>query len=173
MTQPRIYLSPPHVSNRERNLLLEAFDSNWIAPLGPMVDAFEREICDYTGAKYALALSSGTAAIHLALIHLGVGTGDEVFVSDLTFSASVNTDWCTKVQPLCLSTARQPHGIWTRRCWKRHCVSARQSAENQPPSSSSIFTAKVPTSPKLWRLCEAYDVAADRGFGRIARWLLW
>lgn len=90
MTHNRVYLSPPHMTDLERTYLQEAFDSNWIAPLGPMVDAFEQEICDYTGAKHALAVSSGTAAIHLALIHLGVGRGDEVFVSTLTFSASVN-----------------------------------------------------------------------------------
>lgn len=86
----RIYLSRPHMGPRERELLLEAFDSNWIAPLGPHVDAFEREFCANTGAPHAAALSSGTAAIHLALILAGVEAGDEVMVSTLTFSASVN-----------------------------------------------------------------------------------
>ena len=87
---PRIYLSPPHSSAIERQLLLEAFDSNWIAPLGPHVDAFEAEFCAVTGAAAAAALASGTAALHLALILLGVGPGDEVLVSDLTFVASAN-----------------------------------------------------------------------------------
>lgn len=86
----RIYLSRPHMGDQERELLMDAFDSNWIAPLGPHVDAFEQEFCEVTGAKSAAALSSGTAAIHLALIHAGVGPGDEVMVSSLTFSASVN-----------------------------------------------------------------------------------
>jgi pyridoxal phosphate-dependent aminotransferase EpsN len=86
----RIYLSPPHMGADERRLLLEAFDSNWIAPLGPHVDAFERELAERVGVKHAVALSSGTAAIHLALIGLGVKPGDEVLVSTLTFSASVN-----------------------------------------------------------------------------------
>ncbi len=90
MIAPRLYLSPPHMSDAERELLLAAFDSNWIAPLGPMVDGFEADICAYTGAKHALALSSGTAAIHLALRLLDIQPGDEVFVSTLTFSASVN-----------------------------------------------------------------------------------
>lgn len=75
----------------ERRLLVEAFDSNWIAPLGPHVDEFEREMCDKLGCKHALALSSGTAALHLALINLGVGPGDEVYCSSLTFSATANT----------------------------------------------------------------------------------
>lgn len=68
----------------------EAFESNWIAPLGPNVDAFEKEFAETVGVPYALAVSSGTAAIHLALIEAGVGPGDEVLVSTLTFSASVN-----------------------------------------------------------------------------------
>ena len=85
----RIYLSPPHLGKREEQLVLEAFRANWIAPLGPHVDAFEAELCTYTGAPHAVALSSGTAALHLALEALGVGAGDEVWVSSLTFAASV------------------------------------------------------------------------------------
>lgn len=78
------------MSGTELELIKEAFESNWIAPLGPMVDAFEQEFSKAVGAKYSLALSSGTAAIHLALILSGVKTGDEVIVSSLTFSASAN-----------------------------------------------------------------------------------
>ncbi|MBN2196538.1 MAG: aminotransferase class I/II-fold pyridoxal phosphate-dependent enzyme [Polyangiaceae bacterium] len=74
----------------ERALLLEAFDSNWIAPLGPHVDAFERELAAATGTAHCAALSSGTAGLHLGLILLGVEPGDEVFVSTLTFSATAN-----------------------------------------------------------------------------------
>ena len=86
----RIYLSPPHLTGLEQRYVQEAFDTNWIAPLGPHVDAFEREFCAAVGALHAAALSSGTAALHLALILAGVGSGDEVLVSDLTFCASVN-----------------------------------------------------------------------------------
>lgn len=85
----RIYLSPPHLGEREEQFVLEAFRTNWIAPLGPHVDAFEQELCAYTGASHAVALSSGTAALHLALEALGIGAGDEVWVSSLTFAASV------------------------------------------------------------------------------------
>jgi pyridoxal phosphate-dependent aminotransferase EpsN len=74
----------------ERALLLDAFDSNWIAPLGPHLDGFETDFCAAIGAPQAAALSSGTAAIHLALLVLGVGPGDFVLVSDLTFAASAN-----------------------------------------------------------------------------------
>lgn len=78
------------MSGAELDLVREAFESNWVAPLGPHVDAFEREFAALVGAKAALALSSGTAAIHLALKAAGIGPGDEVWVSTLTFAASVN-----------------------------------------------------------------------------------
>lgn len=86
----RIYLSPPHMGDREFEFVREAFESNWIAPLGPHVDAFEREFCSKIGMPHAAALSSGTAALHLALRLAGVGPGDEVFCSTLTFVASAN-----------------------------------------------------------------------------------
>ena len=86
----RIYLSPPHMAPGERELLLEAFDSGWIAPLGPHVDAFEREFAEKLGVPHAVAVSSGTAALHLALLVLGIGPGDEVATSTLTFAASAN-----------------------------------------------------------------------------------
>jgi pyridoxal phosphate-dependent aminotransferase EpsN len=86
----RIYLSPPHMGPDERDLLLDAFDSNWIAPLGPHVDAFEREFSGTVGVPHAAALSSGTAALHLALLMLGVGPRSEVIVSSFTFAATAN-----------------------------------------------------------------------------------
>ncbi|NNC05811.1 aminotransferase class I/II-fold pyridoxal phosphate-dependent enzyme [Corallococcus exiguus] len=86
----RIYLSSPHMGALERGYVDDAFASNWIAPLGPHVDAFQEEFARCVGAPHALALSSGTAALHLALQLVGVGPGDDVLVSTLTFSASVN-----------------------------------------------------------------------------------
>ncbi len=90
MANRRIYLSPPHMGEAERRLLMEAFDSNWISTVGPQVNAFEAEFAALLGAGHAAALSSGTAALHLALVLLGVGPGDEVLCSDLTFAASAN-----------------------------------------------------------------------------------
>jgi pyridoxal phosphate-dependent aminotransferase EpsN len=89
-TNKRIYLSPPHMSGLEQQFMAEAFETNWIAPLGPNVDAFEREVAELVGTRGAVALSSGTAAIHLALRLLGVTAGDIVFCSTLTFVASAN-----------------------------------------------------------------------------------
>jgi pyridoxal phosphate-dependent aminotransferase EpsN len=86
----RIYLSPPHLSGLEKEFLHEALDSNWIAPLGPQVDSFEQEISQYLGVKSAVALSSGTAALHLALRISGVKSGDIVLCPSLTFSSSAN-----------------------------------------------------------------------------------
>ncbi|NOK38015.1 aminotransferase class I/II-fold pyridoxal phosphate-dependent enzyme [Corallococcus exercitus] len=86
----RIYLSSPHMGTLERGYVDDAFASNWIAPLGPHVDAFQEEFARCVGTPHALALSSGTAALHLALQLVGVGPGDDVLVSTLTFSASVN-----------------------------------------------------------------------------------
>jgi dTDP-4-amino-4,6-dideoxygalactose transaminase len=86
----KIWLSSPHLGGSEKEFVDEAFRTNWIAPLGPHVDAFEKELCDFTGASAAAALSSGTAALHLALILSGVKAGDDVLCSTFTFSASAN-----------------------------------------------------------------------------------
>ncbi|MFD0771233.1 aminotransferase class I/II-fold pyridoxal phosphate-dependent enzyme [Bacillus sp. CGMCC 1.60114] len=86
----RIYLSSPHMSGNEQKYIQDAFDTNWIAPLGPNVDAFEKELATFVGVKDAAAVSSGTAAIHLALRLLEVQKGDKVFCSSLTFVASAN-----------------------------------------------------------------------------------
>lgn len=86
----RIFLSPPSMSGNELKYVQQAFDSNYIAPLGPMVDGMEQAICDFTGIKYCAALSSGTGALHLALLILGIKVGDEVICSSFTFAASAN-----------------------------------------------------------------------------------
>lgn len=86
----RIYLSPPHIGEMELELVKDAFASNWVAPLGPHVDAFEKEFAALIGVRHAAALSSGTAALHLALRLLQLEPGDEVICSSLTFVASAN-----------------------------------------------------------------------------------
>jgi pyridoxal phosphate-dependent aminotransferase EpsN len=86
----RIYLSPPHLGTDELGLVIEAMESNWVAPLGPQVDAFEREFAAAVGAPHAAALSSGTAALHLAMRSLAIAEGDVVLCSTLTFVASAN-----------------------------------------------------------------------------------
>ncbi|MCB0468821.1 MAG: aminotransferase class I/II-fold pyridoxal phosphate-dependent enzyme [Aequorivita sp.] len=91
MSHSKIYLSSPHMGGTEQNYVNEAFETNWIAPLGPNVEGFEKDLESYLGnGNYVAALSSGTAALHLALILLGVGKGDEVICQSMTFSASAN-----------------------------------------------------------------------------------
>jgi dTDP-4-amino-4,6-dideoxygalactose transaminase len=90
MTKEKIYLSSPHMGGEEIKFVNEAFEANWISPVGPNINAFEEELATYNGTKYCAALSSGTAAIHLALILLNVNPGDEVICSSFTFSGSCN-----------------------------------------------------------------------------------
>jgi len=110
-TMSRIYLSPPHMSGKELTLVKDAFESNWIAPLGPHVDAFEEEMAQYLGVGHAAALSSGTAALHLALRLIGVEAGAEVICSSLTFSASANPILYEKARPVFIDAERSSWNI--------------------------------------------------------------
>lgn len=150
MTTSRIYLSRPHVSLRERELLLDAFDSNWVAPLGPHVDAFEAETAAYIGRGYGCALSSGTAAIHLGLKLLGVGEGDEVFVSTLTFSGSVN--------PICYLGARPVLIDSESETWNMD-PNLLESALKERAAKGSLPKAVVPVD--LYGQCCRWDEIAD------------
>ena len=102
----RIYLSPPDVGEAERNMLLDAFDSNWIAPLGPHVDGFEKELAERVGVSDAVALSSGTAALHLALMLVGVKPGDDVIVPTFTFVATANVATYLGARPVLVDCDR-------------------------------------------------------------------
>jgi dTDP-4-amino-4,6-dideoxygalactose transaminase len=90
MSRNFVYLSSPHMGGNEMSYVTEAYNTNWVAPIGPNVNGFEHDIEGYTKAKYAAALSSGTASLHLALIILGVKSGDYVICQNMTFSASAN-----------------------------------------------------------------------------------
>jgi dTDP-4-amino-4,6-dideoxygalactose transaminase len=106
----RTYLSPPDVGREERRLLFEAFDSNWIAPVGPHVDGFEHEFAEMVGVPHAVALSSGTAALHLALLVLGVGRGDDVVTSTMTFAATANAITYVGASPVFIDASSE---TWT------------------------------------------------------------
>lgn len=96
----RIYLSPPCMGGKEREYVNEAFDTNWIAPYGPQITAFEKDMASYVGVESALALTSGTAAIHLALRWFGVQQGDYVFCQDFTFIGSCDAILYEKANPV-------------------------------------------------------------------------
>jgi dTDP-4-amino-4,6-dideoxygalactose transaminase len=140
----RIYLSPPHLSGLEEAFLKEALDSGWIAPLGPQVEAFEREFAEAVGVPHALAVSSGTAAIHLALLAAGVEPGDEVVVSTLTFAASAFPVLYIGARPIFVDSER--------RSW------------NMDPHLLAEFLerrAKVGRLPKAVILVHLYGQSAD------------
>lgn len=102
----QILLSTPHMGSLEQEFVKEAFDTNWIAPVGPHVDAFEEEFCQVVGAKHAAAVTSGTAALHLALKLIGVGAGDEVFCSTLTFIATASPITYLGAKPVFIDSDR-------------------------------------------------------------------
>src|SRR5436190_5832712 len=103
---PRMYLSSPHMGEQELAFVKDAFATNWIAPLGPHVDAFEKDFAAAVGSPHAAALSSGTAALHLALRLVGVKRDDEVFCSTFTFSASANPIVYEGAKPVFIDSER-------------------------------------------------------------------
>jgi dTDP-4-amino-4,6-dideoxygalactose transaminase len=111
MTEARIYLSPPDVGDVERKLLLEAFDSNWVAPVGPDLNAFEAQVAELVGVRHAVALSSGTAALHLALVAAGVGRGDTVLVPSFTFAATANAVMYLGARPVFLDSTPESWNV--------------------------------------------------------------
>ncbi len=107
----KIWLSPPHITGEEQKYIQEAFASNWIAPIGPNVDAFEKAICTYTKSKNCTVLSSGTAAIHLALLLLGIQENDEVICPTFTFSATINPVCYLKAKPVFVDSEKDTLNI--------------------------------------------------------------
>ncbi|WP_433380719.1 DegT/DnrJ/EryC1/StrS family aminotransferase [Actinoplanes sp. CA-142083] len=111
MSDTRIFLSPPDVSDVERKLLLEAFDSNWVAPVGPDLDAFETQVAELVGVRHAVALASGTAALHLALVAAGVRRGDTVLVPSFTFAATANAVMYLGARPVFLDSTPESWNV--------------------------------------------------------------
>jgi dTDP-4-amino-4,6-dideoxygalactose transaminase len=109
MTKPKIWLSSPHMGGDEIKFVQEAFDTNWVAPVGPHIPAFETELAAYTGVKHCSALSSGTAAIHLALIILGVQREDEIICSSFTFTGTCNPIVYQGAKPVFIDSEK---GTW-------------------------------------------------------------
>ncbi len=147
----RIYLSPPHMGESERQLLLDAFDSNWIAPLGPHVDAFEREFAAHVGVPHALALSSGSAGLHLALRLLGVGPGDRVLVSDLTFAATAFAVTYVGAEPAFIDS---DPGTWNM---DPNLLAEELAASARTTTTSSRKLPKAVITVDLYGQCPDYD----------------
>lgn len=103
--EQKIWLSSPTMHGEEQAFVKEAFDTNWVSTVGKNIDELERGICEYTGAKYAVGLSAGTAALHLAVKLAGVKPGDKVFCSDMTFAATVNPVLYEGGEPVFIDTS--------------------------------------------------------------------
>lgn len=145
------------MTGREMTYIQDAFDSNWIAPLGPHVDAFEKETAEYVGCKGALALSSGTAALHLGLKLLGVGPGDVVFCSSLTFSATVNPVIYEGATPVFVDSDRETWNM-SPQALKR----AFKWAENQGKMPKAVIVADLYGQSAdygpILEICDGHDV---------------
>lgn len=143
-TMPRIFLSPPHLEGQEFDFVKQAFESNYIAPLGPQVNNFEAEFAEVVGTKHTLALSSGTAALHLGMRYLDVGPEDEVVCSSLTFAASSNAILYLNAHPV--------------------FIDSDQNSWNMDPNLlEDLFSrrAKSGKLPKAVMLVHIYGQAAD------------
>ncbi|QHT61912.1 aminotransferase class I/II-fold pyridoxal phosphate-dependent enzyme [Paenibacillus lycopersici] len=155
--QGRIYLSSPHMSGSEHEYVQEAFATNWIAPVGPHVDGFERELAAFVGTQGALALSSGTSAIHQALRLVGLERGDRVFVSTLTFIASVNPVLYEGGEPVFIDSEPETWNM-SPQALERALVSAKQ--DGRLPKAVivvNLYGQSADLDPIL-ELCGAYGV---------------
>ncbi|MDE6619068.1 MAG: DegT/DnrJ/EryC1/StrS family aminotransferase [Lachnospiraceae bacterium] len=149
----RIYLSSPTMHGDEQRFVAEAFDTNWVAPLGPNVNRFEAELAAYTRCGHAAALSAGTAAIHLGLKLLGVGEKDVVFVSSLTFSASCNPIVYEKAVPVFIDAEPDTWNMSPR---------ALEKAFEKYPNPKAVIVVHLYGTPakmdEIVQICEAHNV---------------
>ena len=149
----RLYLSSPTMNGREQEYIKEAFDTNWVAPLGKNVDEFERELARFVGSSHAAALSSGTAAVHLSLKLLNLQMGDVVFVSSLTFSASCNPIAYEKAIPVFIDSEPDT--------WNMSPEALREAFRKYPKPKAVILVHLYGTPAKLDEIvaiCKEHNV---------------
>ena len=153
MADKRVYLSSPTMHGEEQKFIKEAFDTNWVAPLGPNVDQFEKKLAAYVGISHAAALSAGTAAIHLALRILGVGPGDVVFAPSLTFSATCNPIVYQNASPVFVDS--EPD-TWNM------CPKALEKAFEKYPHPKAVIVVHLYGTPaklsEIMEICEKHQV---------------
>lgn len=155
MRKKRILLASPHMSEAgyEQAFVKEAFDTNWIAPLGANVDGFEQELADHVGAKHVAALSSGTAAIHLALKAAGVTKGDQVICQSLTFAATVNPILYQGAAPIFVDSDAET--------WNMSPVHLRAALEKYPKAKAVIVVhlyGLAANLAEIMQICQEYQV---------------
>ncbi len=142
----KIFLSPPHMSGKEQQYIAEVFESNYIAPLGAFVERFEKSICDYTGAKYALATNTATAALHLALRVLGIGSGDYVLASTFTFIGSVSAILYQNATPVFVDSDES---------WNISPVLLKQAIKESPRKPKALIVTHL-----YGQVCKLDEIAA-------------
>ena len=153
MEKKRIFLSCPTMHGEEQQFIKEAFDTNWVAPLGPNVTAFEKELAEYVGIPYASALSAGTAAIHLALKIIGVQPGDIVFSTDLTFAATCNPITYEKAVPVFIDSEEDT--------WNMSPEALKKAFEKYPNPKAVVIAHLYGTPAKMdeiMAICAEHNV---------------
>ena len=154
----RIYLSPPHMSGNELNYIKEAFDQNWIAPIGPQLNQFEESVAKYVGSKYAVAVSSGTAGIHLALRALGVSEGDYVLCPSLTFIGTVNPILYCGAEPIFIDSEE---GTWNMDplLLEKAIIEGTQATGKKPKAIIPVHIFGIPCDMEsIKTLSDEYDI---------------
>lgn len=153
----RIYLSPPHMSGEELRMVQEVFESNWISPAGPHLEQFEKTLSAWSGLPHTAALSSGTAAIHLALLILGVGKGDEVICSSFTFAGSCNPIVYVGAKPIFIDSE------WNS--WNmdpdllKHAIQDRISKGKKPKAIIIVHLYGMPANMnKIMNLAQEFEI---------------
>lgn len=153
----KIWLSSPHMSGNEQKYINEAFESNWVAPLGKNIDEFENQVAKYTGTKYAAAVTTGTAALQLALRLVGVGKGDYVICQSLTFVASANAILYNGAQPIFVDSETKTWGMDPDLLEKAilHCV----SLEKKPKAIIPVHLYGMPVNMvEIMRIAKKYRI---------------
>jgi len=153
MEKKRIYLSSPTMHGEEQKFVQEAFDTNWVAPLGPNVNAFEKELAEYVGIPYASALSAGSAAIHLALKIIDVQPGDVVFSTDLTFAATCNPITYEKAVPVFIDSEEDT--------WNMSPEALKKAFEKYPNPKAVVIAHLYGTMAKMdeiLAICKEHNV---------------
>lgn len=153
----KIWLSSPHMGTMEQLFVKEAFDTNWIAPLGPHVNGFEADLQAFTGAGHAAALSSGTAALHLALILLGVKAGDEVICQSFTFSASANPIVYQGATPVFVDSERETWNMHPENL--KDAIIDRMARGKKPKAIIAVDLYGMPAKmPEITEIAKQYDI---------------
>lgn len=153
----KIWLSSPHMGGAEQKYVAESFRTNWIAPLGPHVDAFEKSLANYTGANHAAALSSGTGALHLGLILLGVKPGDEVICQSMTFSASANPIAYLGATPVFVDSESETWNMCPELL--REAIEDRISKGKKPKAIIPVHLYGMPAQiDKIMLVANEYDI---------------